>query len=57
MNTIKHIIEETKGTARRISANRRRYAGSHHARREERVVLWYSGQKVELSVEAWLRGH
>jgi hypothetical protein len=57
MDTIKHIINETKGAAQRISAIHRRHPAPSHARRDERVVLWYSGQKVELSVEAWIRGH
>ena len=57
MDTIKHIIKETKGAARRISAIHRRQPAPRHARRDERVALWYGGQKVELSVEAWLRGH
>ena len=46
-----------EGAARRIGAIHRRHADPRHARRDERVVLWYGGQKVELSVEAWLRGH
>jgi hypothetical protein len=57
MDTIKHIIKETKDAARRISAIHRRQPAPRHARRDERVALWYGGQKVELSVEAWLRGH
>jgi len=56
-DTVKHIIKETKSAARRIGAIHRRHPDPRHARRDERVVLWYGGQKVELSVEAWIRGH
>jgi hypothetical protein len=56
-DTVKHIIKETTGAARRLSAIHRRHPEPHHERRDERVVLWYGGQKVELSVEAWIRGH
>jgi len=56
-NTLKDIIKETKSATRRISAINPRQPDPHQARRAERIVLWYGGQKVELSVEAWIRGH
>jgi len=51
------IIKDTKSATRRVSAVNRPHPDLHQAHHRERISLWYSGQKVELSVEAWIRGH
>jgi hypothetical protein len=57
LERVRDIIREARNAATRFSSNASNRPNGRRARGDERIVMWYDDQRVELAVEAWLRGH
>lgn len=56
-DTVRGIVNKTENTLKRMSTSFRGQPQLRSGRRDERVVMWYGGQRVDLPVDAWIRGH